>query len=299
MDWRWAIAPMYAAGLGALVIVAFSLGRRDARAFLPRWPLAWFGLLAVLFGLVALRYQRGPFMWVALGSLGHGAGFALLMVAAGLAVLGSRVRLRADALKGEAPRSLDEGVAALRAGQAPGWGVYRGRLAASDQVTSPGGVVCAFYEAELRGARTDGGRGPLLSVERGASPLVQLRGERVEAAVSFSPRLVLAPQQVRRCQVGMPLAGVDASLPAEGGSGEEALSHERVGKLGEECLVVGELARGPVAGVYTLRGKEGGPAMVILGSLGEGSGTVLTHRAWKFFAAAGALTVVAAWVLAH
>ena len=299
MDLRLALAPLYAAGLGALVVAAFTFGRKDARAFTPQWPLAWFGLLAGVFALVALRYRTGPLTWVSPGTFGDGVGFALLIAAAGLAVAGSRVRVRADTLRAEAPRSIDEGVAELRAGRSPGWGVYRGRLASSDQVTSPGGVVCAFYEAELRGVMPDGSKGPLLSVDRGYAPLLQVRGERAEAAVSFTPKLLLAPVSIRRCQLAMPRVGSGPEeLPAEGVKAEEALSYERVGKLGEECLVVGELRKGPVPGVYELRGKQGGPAMVILGNAGEGTGTVLTRRAWRLFAAAGGLTVAAAWVLA-
>jgi hypothetical protein len=298
MDFRWAFAPLYAAGMGALVLVAFAFGQKDARSFTPRWPLAWFGLLAVVFAIVALRYETGPFMWVSPRVFGSGLGFALLVAAAGLAVAGSRIWGRADTLRAEAPRSIDEGVAALREGGSPGWGVYRGRLASTDQVTSPGGVVCAFYEAELRGVMPDGSKGPLLSVERGYSPVLQVKGERAEAAVSFSPKLLLAPMQVRRCLMGKPLAETGTEVPVQGEKVEEALSYERVGKLGEECLVVGELRKGPVPGVYELRGKQGGPAMVILGNACESTGTTLARRAWRMFAAAGGLTVAAAWVLA-
>ncbi|ATB34023.1 hypothetical protein [Melittangium boletus] len=298
MDWRLAFAPLYAAGLGALVLAAFTFGRREARSFTPRGPLAWFALLAVLYSLVALRYGTGPFTWVSLGALGHGMGAGLLVGAAGLAAAGSRVRVRADALKAEAPRGIDEGVAALRQGQVPHWGVYRGRLAASDSVTSPGGVVCAFYEAEVRARRADGGKGSLLSVERAYAPLLQVKGEKAEAALSFSPRLLLAPQRTRPCLLGLPAEAGAANVPAEGLPPEEALSYERVGKLGEECLVVGELRPGPVPGVYELRGRQGGPAMVILGNQGETTGSVLTRRAWRLFAAAGGLTVAAAWVFA-
>jgi hypothetical protein len=298
MDLRWAFAPLYAAGLGALVVAAFAFGRKEARSLMPQWPMAWFGLLAVLFALVALRDGAGPFTWVSLGALGDGLGLALLVAAAGLAAVGSRVWVRADALRAEAPRSIDEGVAELRAGRSPGWGVYRGRLASSDQVTSPGGVVCAFYEAELRGVMPDGSKGPLLSMERAYAPVLQVRGERAEAAVSFSPKLLLAPVRILRCQMGQPLAETGTGVPAEGRVVEESLSYERVGRLGEECLVVGELRQGPVPGVYELRGKQGGPAMVILGNAGEGTGTVLARRAWKLFALAGGLTVAAAWVLA-
>jgi hypothetical protein len=78
---------------------------------------------------------------------------------------------------------------------------------------------------------------------------------------------------------------------------EAALSYERVGKLGEECLVVGELSE-DAEGTYVLRGREGGPAMVVLGNAGPGTGAVLARRAWSLFTAAGALTVAAAWIFA-
>jgi hypothetical protein len=126
-----------------------------------------------------------------------------------------------------------------------------------------------------------------------------VRGARAEAVVSLSPRLVLAPVQVRRCQSSLSLAGTGLSNSMEGSGGEEALSHERVGRPGEECLVVGELTRGPVAGVYSLRGKQGGPAMVILGASSEVSGTSLSRQTWRLFALAGVLTVAAAWLLAR
>ncbi len=290
---RWVLAPLYATGLSALVVAAFAFGRRDARAFMPRWPMVWFGLLAVLFALVALRHGMGPLTWVTPGALGRGAGIGLLVVAAGLAVVGSRIRLSADTLLGEAPRSLDEGVEALRAGCSPGWGVYRGRLASSDTLLSPGGVVCAFYEAELRVALPDGRKGSLLSVERAYAPVLWVRGTRVRAAVSFSPKRMLTPQRISRSGLGVVPGAPKKDRPEEG-----VLSYERVGRLGEECLVVGELRNGPAPGVYELRGRKGGPAMVILGEARAETGRALAHRAWKLFAAAGGLTVASACVLA-
>src|SRR6185369_12274150 len=124
---------------------------------------------------------------VSLDVAGRSAGFVLLGLAAGLALLGSKARLRADALRGLAPRTIDEAVAELRAGREPGWGVYQGRLGASEPVTSPGGVVCAFYDAELRSSGEQGRKGPLLSQERAYAMLITVRGERAEAAVSFAP----------------------------------------------------------------------------------------------------------------
>ena len=297
MDFGWGLTPMYAAGVGVVVMAAFSFGRKDARVQVPRWPLAWFGLLAVACAAVALLHgvtmPAGP-SWVPTQSLGRVAGVSFLVAALGLASLGSKAWGRAEVLRAENPRGLDEAVAALRSGQAPGWGVYRGRLAASQQVTSPGGVVCAFYEAELRAVSTDGSKGPLLSVERGYAPRVTLCGARVEVGVEFSPKVLLAPVRVRRCGQRPEAPCV---LLTEERPDEAALSYERVGKLGEECLVVGELCE-DAEGTYVLRGREGGPAMVVLGNAGPGTGAVLARRAWSLFTAAGALTVAAAWVFA-
>lgn len=292
------LGPLYAAGLSGLVILAFAFGRKDARAFMPRWPLAWFGLLAAVSLALATDYVPAA-LKVSLDTVGRGAGFGLLALAAGLALLGSRARLRADTLRGSAPRSIDEAVAELRAGREPGWGVYQGRLGASEPVTSPGGVVCAFYDAELRTAGDQGRKGPLLSQERAYSMLITVRGERAEAAVSFAPSTTLAPMRVLRCQTDPRLVEPEAGELVQGRLVEEVLSYERIGKLGESCLVVGELQRGPAPGSYVLRGKQGGPAMLVLGNEGMGTGHVLARKAWGLFSAAGALSVVAAFVLSR
>ncbi len=292
------LAPLCAAGLSALVVVAFVFGRKDANAFMPRWPLAWFGLLAAVSLALVMDYVPTSLL-VSLDSAGRGLGLGLLVLAAGLALMGSRARLRADALRGLAPRSLDEAVAELRAGRDPGWGLYQGRLGASEPVTSPSGVVCAFYEAELRTAGDQGRKGPLLSQERAHSLLITVRGERAEAAVSFAPSTMLAPMQVRRCLTDPRLVEPEAGELAAGRPVEEVLSYERVGKIGEHCLVVGELQRGPAPGSYVLRGKQGGPAMLVLGSEGAGTGRELARKAWAFFSAAGALSVAAAFMLSR
>jgi hypothetical protein len=298
MDVRMMLAPLYGAALIGLVSLAFAFGRKESRAFMPRWPLLWFGLLAAV--TLALITDSVPTaVQVPLDGAGRSMGFGLLGLAAGLALLGSRARLRADALRGSAPRSIDEAVAELRAGREPGWGVYQGRLGASEPVTSPGGVVCAFYDAELRSTGDQGRKGPLISQEKAYALLITVRGERAEAAVSFSPSTMLAPVRVMRCQTDPRLVEPEAGELAEGRPVEEVLSYERVGKLGEHCLVVGELQRGPAPGSYVLRGKQGGPAMLVLGSEGSGVGQKLTRRAWGFFSAAGALSVAAAFVLSR
>lgn len=292
------LAPLYGAALIGLVGLAFVFGRRQARTFMPRWPLAWFGLLAAV--ALALITEAVPAaVWISPEVVGRGVGFGLLGLAAGVALLGSRARLRAEVLRGSAPRSIDEAVAELRAGREPGWGVYQGRLGASEPVTSPGGVVCAFYDAELRSAGGQGRPGPLISQERAYALLITVRGERVEAAVSYSPSTVVAPERVLRSQRDSRLEEPEAGELAGGRPVEEVLSHERVGKLGEHCLVVGELRRGPAPGSYVLRGKQGGPAMLVLGAEGLDTGQRLARRGWSLFLAAGALCVAAAFVLSR
>ncbi|WP_272134944.1 hypothetical protein [Stigmatella ashevillensis] len=298
MDARMLLAPMYATALSALVVAAFAFGRKDAHAFTPRWPLVGFGLLATV-SLLWIADAVPLAVFLSGDALSRGLGFVLVGLAAALALWGSRARLRADTLRSTAPQSLDDAIEALRAGRAPGWGVYRGRLGASDQVTSPSGVVCAFYEAELRSVGDQGRKGSLISQDRGHALVITLRGERSEAAVSYAPSTTMAPVRVLRCQTNPRLVEPEAGELAEGQPVEEVLSYERVGKLGETCLVVGQLQRGPAPGSYVLRGQQGGPAMMVLGNETLGSGHALARRAWSCFAAAGALSVAAAFVLSR
>jgi hypothetical protein len=301
--WRILLAPLYATCLTALVVAAFAFGRKDAATRPWRLPLVWFGLLVVGAFCVASRFHGGTVQVLSFEVATKAAGSALLVVAAGLAVRGSRARFRADLLRASVPKSLDEAVASLRAGSAPGWGVYRGSLDAADALTSPGGVPCAFYEAEVREVAEDGRKGPLLSRERAYAPVLVLRGERVRASVRFSPSTLMAPVEVRRCQA------VPGTVPAswyEDVPGSqvqppepEALSWERVGAAGEMCLVVGELRRGSEDGSYVVCGRDGGPALLVLGPEAPVTGGMLARRAWTHFAAAGALSMAAAFVLSR
>jgi hypothetical protein len=303
--WRILLAPLYAACLVALVVAAFAFGRRDPEARPFKLPLVWFGLLTVGSLCVVLQFRGEPTLALPTEAPAKTVGLALLVIAAGLAVRGSRTRSRADLLRASAPLPLDEAVAALRAGRAPGWGVYQGRLEAAEALTSPGGVPCAFFEAEVRAVAPDGRKGPLLSRERAYAPALVLRGERVRASVRFSPASLLAPVEVRRCQASagwVPAScyeEVPASSPGAMPPPPEALSWERVGTAGETCLVVGELKRGPVEGNYVLGGRGDGPALVVLGPEALATGGSLARRAWGHFAAAGALSMTAAFVLSR
>lgn len=305
--WRILLAPLYATCLTALVVAAFAFGRRDAAARPWSLPLAWFGLLVAGAFCVAARFHGEPGQPLSFDVATKAGGAALLVVAAGLAVRGSRTRFRADLLRASVPRSLDEAVTALRAGRAPGWGVYRGSLDATDALTSPGGVPCAFYEAEVREVAEDGRKGPLLSRERAYAPVLMLRGERVRASVRFAPSSLMAPVEVRRCQAlpgTVPASWYEEAPALDAGAHvqaaePEALSWERVGTAGETCLVVGELRRGPEEGSYVLCGRDGGPALVVLGPEAPVTGGLLARRAWTHFAAAGALSMAAAFVLSR
>jgi len=307
--WRILLAPFYAACLASLVVAAFTFGRRGSAAHPWRMPLVWFAFLAVGSFCVALQWRANPGQVLSAEGVAKAASSALLVVAAGLAVRGWRSRTRADVLRASVPRSLDEAVAALRAGQSPGWGVYRGRLDDANGLTSPGGVPCAFYEAEVREAAADGRKGPLLSRERAYAPVLVLRGERVSASVRFSPATLMAPMEVRRCRA---LPGTvpaswyeDAPATDAGGAAQvtalepEALSWERVGTPGEACFVVGEFRRGAEEGSYVLCGRDGGPALVVLGPEAPGTGSLLARRAWTHFAAVGALSMTAVFILSQ
>jgi hypothetical protein len=304
---RILLAPLYATCLAALVVAAFTFGRRDSAARPFRLPLVWFGVLVVGAFCVALQFRGGPGELLSMESASKAAGAALLVVAAGLAVRGSRTRFRADLLRASVPRSLDEAVAALRAGHAPGWGVYRGSLDAAEALSSPGGVPCAFFEAEVREVAEDGRKGPLLSRERAYASELVLRGERVGASVRFAPSSLMAPVEVRRCRAlpgAVPASWYEdapetEAAPQAAATEPEALSWERVGTPGETCFVVGELRRGPREGSYVLCGRDGGPALMVLGPEAPMTGGTLARRAWTHFAAAGALSMAAALVLAR
>ncbi|WAM22943.1 hypothetical protein OZ403_20415 [Myxococcus sp. NMCA1] len=327
--WRMALAPVYAACLLGLLVAAFAYGRKDVASRPYRVPLLWFGLLAGV-ALVVLRHVQGTGAVLASETAVKAMGSVLLVLAAGLALRGAWARTRANVLRGSAPVPLDEAVAALRAGASPGWGVYHGVLDAESTLTSPGGVPCVFFDAEVREVAADGRRGPLLSRERAYAPVLALRGQRARASVSFSPASLMAPVEVRRCKAlpgtvpaswyqtehpvtararesaaslspapgGMNVPSTDAPSPRPAIE-PEALSWERVGAVGESCLVVGELRRGPVEGSYALVGREGGPAMLVLGPQAPATSETLARRAWRHFAAAGVLSMAAAVVLSR
>ncbi|MBF5040948.1 hypothetical protein FGE12_00990 [Aggregicoccus sp. 17bor-14] len=280
-------------------MTAYWLARRQAwmpSALAPRLTFALFAL-----GCLCCATSLGPVPLSLEPILGPLLSAVLLAVAAQFVVRGLREHRRAEALRALAPRDVDEAVGEALRGER-GVGVFRGRLGARGTVTSPAGLVCAFYESELRANEeggSDGGRGALLTQERGHASLVTLRGERHEVAVTFAPSQVIAPLEPRRCRAGVSVASLDPRLPAGPEPVEAAMSWERVGRIGEPCLVVGALVRGAVPGRCALKGLQGGPALLVLGSDGEAAGAQLLRRAWTLLGSAAALVVCAAFVLSR
>lgn len=230
--------------------------------------------------------------------LARAAGLALLGGAALLALKGSRARRLAELMLARPPTPLDEAVEALRAGGA-GEGVFRGRLGAEQPLTSPGGLVCALYEAEVREAAPGGQRGSLISIEKALPAAVSLKGERVECRVELGAASVLGPRSVRRCTVGSELAMSAAPLLASGPAATDALSYERVGKLGETCLVVGRLTRSGHGELgYRVGPGLAAPVVLVLAPDATPYGRRLSRSAWACFAFAFALCAASAAVLA-
>ncbi|MGA9520935.1 MAG: hypothetical protein WBV82_05695 [Myxococcaceae bacterium] len=219
------------------------------------------------------------------------------MGAALVSIRASRMRRHGELLLSSLPKPLDEAIADVRRSGAPVAGVFRGRLGSEEEVTSPGGVVCAFYESEIRQPSGRGRRGPLLTSERGYSETLWLRGELGEAMLTFSPKHAIGRHEAHRCTVLVRLTEGRRAL-ASRPTPVEAVSFERLGRKGDICLVAGELRPGRGPGSYEVRGPGGGPATVILGEEVVDSGRSVLQRSWRAWATAALLCVVAAGLLA-
>lgn len=292
-------APLYVAGMSLVVLAAITRGRRffdSVGSGTRRFVVA---LVALIILSLLAEVPGSHLVWTLERLLMKGLGLSLLIAGAWVALKGTRARLHADALCEGAASSVDEGVQMLRVtGKDAHVGVFRGRLSAAEEVTSPGGIVCAFYDAELRQVAADGRKGALISSERAYAPLLSVRGERAEVGVRFSPTTLHAPVQIHRCLTSAQLASCDERSAYAGAPPvEEALSYERVGKLGEACVVVGELRPGPAPGSYVLQGMRSGPALLAMGEDVERLGRAFARRSWGFFAVAAGLVMASAFLL--
>lgn len=226
------------------------------------------------------------------------AALAFLIGAGTLAFWASRELARAERLVSLAPLELDAAIDAARGGRPVG-GVFQGRLDAIDPVTSPAGVVCAFYQAEIRAPGAGAKQGALLSVEHAQAQVVYLRGGRSRAAVPVVGDCPLAPAKACLCQLGSRLAFALPRCLAEGEPPRQAISLERVGKIGAPCLVLGRLCPGPAPGSWRLAGGLAGPPLLVVGEDPLAAARQLGKRCWVRFSFALVLCMLSACLLAQ
>ncbi len=286
MEAQQLLSPLYAASVVGLSVLAFAGGRTRLTRAWTGWPLTWAALGFAGAGLF-LAQRLG---WTSAVLL-RGAGVFLLVGAAWCAHRASLSRRRSELLMGARPAPVDQALSALAQVSEPA--VVRGRLGARQQVTSPGGIVCATFEARVHGLEESGERGALIAQERAGADWLYVQGERERLAVRREEIALWAPEQIRRC--GAPASLQLAEVLADGAPPADALSYERVAKLGEECLALGRLARTD-GGVELVGVHGGGPLLVVGGSLTEAA-QVLARKAWKLYATAAAFCALSAVLL--
>jgi hypothetical protein len=273
------IAP--ALGLGASgALLAFQ--RPDRRGPWVATPLAPLPVLAGFLGLgVAAQALAtgttlaGLFRWM----LGLGAALG------SIAALWTAVQLRrhVQLLRRSQPVDVDATTQTTAVGQ---WVVLAGRLGAAGGVWSPGGVRCAFYDAELRSPDSEHG-GAVLTRERGASLPITLCGERGRVEVSFSPHRAAAPVESRRSRVQV-----------EEGPLLDLVSSESVGPLGADALGIGRLERDS-RGEWRLVGAGGGGAPLVLAGQRETAARRWKAEERRWLVVAVPLAALAAVCLGH
>lgn len=296
MDFRMMIGPLYAAGCVALVVGVVTYARAEAR---ERWqgrPVAWLAVGAVALAFLASRSGFAPAQLISSDSFTKVIGLLSLVCGAVALLLAFKARSRASACYQAHPLSVDEAVAAVRGG-GKAEGVFEGRVTCEEPVTSPGGIVCVAYEAELREARLDGGRGSLVNQERAYSHVLQLAGDKLSANVALNPAALLAKTEVRRCLVAR---NASAAMPSEVlASGElpnEALSWERVLRMGSRCRIVGKLERANER-TYRIKGVAGMPPLILVDEEVAQAGQRFFRSALAHLGAAAILVGAGVWLL--
>lgn len=294
MDFRMMVGPLYAAGCVALVVGVASFAKAEAR---ERWngrPFAWIAVGIVLAAFVASRFGYAPAQILSSDSFTRIIGLVALVSGAIALMLAFKARSRASACYQAQPLSVDEAVSAARAG-GKAEGVFEGRVTCEEPVTSPGGVVCVAYEADLREARADGSRGPLLSSERAYSHILQLSGARVSAHVAVHPASLMTRTEIRRCQVAQRASPLmPAEVLATGGIPTDALSYERVLRMGAKVRIVGRLEKRSET-AYSVKGIAGLPPLILVDEQVAEAGRRFFRSALVHFAAS--VILVAAGVV--
>jgi hypothetical protein len=251
---------------------------------------------AIVLAFLASRAGVGPAELLSRTSFVRAIALLALIAGAIALLLAFKLRSRAAACFQAQPWSVDDAVAKLRAGEAAE-GVFEGQVSCEEPVTSPGGIVCAAYEAQLRMPTVDGSRGSLINQERAYTHVLQLRGERLCAQVAFHPVSLVAPVQIRRCRVSQVSPFAPTEVLASGELAVEALSYERVLRMGETCRIVGKLEPGHNAGSYRIKGVAGQPPLILVGEEVAVAGKRFFRSALAHFAAAAVLCAAAAWMI--
>jgi hypothetical protein len=290
IDLSTLLAPALGLGAsGALLAVRGTAVQRHVPVIAP--ALAPIPVLAglLLGGVLAFALAAGtPAGWFLRWCLGVAA--SLGCVGAGWTA--GQLWRHAELLRDAHACTVDEAIH-LPAWERDGrWLLLDGRLGSPGEVTSPGGVVCAFYEAELRRVGERGAPGRLVARERAVSLPLELRGLRTSVRLRFSPTRAAAPVAIRRVLVGIE-QGPD-EVPAEGDPPTvELLSWESVGKLGARALALGKLER-ERDGRWRLVGIAGGAAPVVLPTEQESAAAAWRSEAWRWSGVAAPLAVLAA-----
>lgn len=295
LDVSTVLAPALGLGAsGALLAVRGTAMQRQvppiAPTVAPLPVLAGMLLAAVLAAALAAGTAVGSILRTILGLTAAGG-----CIAAGWTA--GQLWRHAELLRFAHPCTVDEAIH-LPAWERDGrWLVLDGQLGATGEVTSPGGVVCAFYQAELRLIGERGEPGRLVARERAASLPLELRGHQESVRIRFSPSRAATPVSIRRVLV--PLEPDRGEVTAQGEAGSvEALSWESVGKLGARVLALGKLERDR-AGGWHLVGLAGGAAPVVLPTEQESAAAAWRSEAWRWSGVAVPLAVLAALSFGH
>ena len=289
------LAPALGLGAsGALLAVRGTAVQRHAPVVAP--ALAPLPVLAglLLGGVLAFALAAGtPAGWFLRWCLGAAA--SLGCVAAGWTA--GQLWRHAELLRDARACTVDEAVHLPSWEREGRWLLVDGRLGSRGEVTSPGGVVCAFYEAELRRVGERGEPGRLVARERAVSLPLDLCGIRTSVRLRFSPTRAAAPVCIRRVLVG--IEQEQEEVPAAGDPPSvELLSWESVGKLGARALALGKLERERDGG-WRLVGIAGGAAPVVLPTEQEAAAAAWRGEAWRWSGVAAPLAVLAALCFGH
>jgi len=266
MEW---FAPVYATVVTGIFLATVFIRPRGVVKKTAPW--LWIVLFALGAAFVAVRSGPHALTWMA-----RAAGAVCFAGAAWMAWQGSRARGQAQALLG-------------------GKTLLEGRVHSVGTVTSPGGIVCAAYQARVFEADAGEPGSRLFAQQEAASKLVVDtalgRVEVLKATACFG-----GPATRRHCQVAPSAEFAGREAVVDGMPPVDAVSVERVAKLGDECFLVGTLETS--TGVPSLKGSWELPALIVFGDR-EPVARRLVAKARMAFVSSLGLCALAAFLFAR